>query len=97
MANLDISSSFRDPSGFLFLRDSAIYRQVNTTYKENYDHLINSGLCQSLVDSRLLIPHEEVNISYTKSDNAYKILKPELIRLISYHRNGVLATRGIQP
>lgn len=84
MANPDISSSFRDPSGFLFLRDSVIYRQVNTIYKENYDHLINSGLYESLVDSGLLIPDEEVNISYAKFDNAYKVLRPELIGFISY-------------
>ena len=84
MASLDISSSFRDPSGFLFLRDSVIYRQVNTIYKENYDHLINSGLYQSLVDSGLLIPHEEVDISYASSNDAYKVLSPELIGFISY-------------
>lgn len=84
MANLDISSSFRDPSGFLFLRDSVIYRQVNTIYKENYDHLIDSGLCKSLVDSRLLIPHEEVDISYARTNDAYRVLKPEEIGFISY-------------
>ena len=84
MTNLDASSSFRDPSGFLFLRDGAIYRQVDTIYKENYDHLINSGLYKSLVDSGLLIPHEEVDISYAMSNDAYKVLKPELIGFISY-------------
>ncbi len=84
MANLNVSSSFRDPSGFLFLRDGVIYRQVNSVYRENYDHLINSGLYKSLVDSGLLITHEEVDISYAKSDGAYKVLKPELIDFISY-------------
>jgi len=84
MANLNVSSSFRDPSGFLFLRDGVIYRQVNTVYKENYDHLINSGLYKSLVDFGLLIPHNEVNVSYAKSDDAYKVLKPELVGFVSY-------------
>ena len=104
MANLDISSSFRDPSGFLFLRDGVIYRQVNTRYKENYDHLINSGLYKSLVDSGLLIPHGEVDINYAKSNDAYKVLKPELIGFISYPyewcfsqlKDAALATLEIQ-
>ena len=84
MANVNVLSSFRDPSGFLFLRDSVIYRQVNTVYKENYDHLINSGLYRSLVDSGLLIPHSEVDINYAKSNDVYKVLRPKLIEFISY-------------
>jgi len=48
MTNKKLSNSFRDPSGFLFLRDSLIYRGVNTIYKENYDRLINSGFYQTL-------------------------------------------------
>ncbi len=82
--NENITSSFRDPSGFLFSQDGLIYRQVNTTYKENYDHLMNSGLYKTLVDLKLLIPHEEVSINYARNDRAYKILKPELIPFISY-------------
>ena len=84
MANLKVSSSFRDPSGFLFLRDGVIYRQINSVYKENYDHLIDSGLYKNLVDSGLLIPHNEVDINYAKSDDTYKVLKPELVEFISY-------------
>ncbi len=104
MANLDISSSFRDPSGFLFLHDSVIYRQANTIYKENYDHLINSGLYKSLVDFGLLIPHEEVDVSYAKSDNVYRVIKPEEIGFISYPyewcfsqlKDAALTTLGVQ-
>ncbi len=84
MANLDISGSFRDPSGFLFLRDGVIYRQVNSVYKENYDCLISSGLYKSLVDTGLLIPHNEVDIDYIRSNDAYRVLKPELVEFISY-------------
>lgn len=79
-----IPSSFRDPSGFLFFQDGVIYRQVNVIYKENYDYLINSALYETLVDSELLIPHDEVDISYARSDKAYKVIKPELIQFVSY-------------
>jgi len=84
MTNLNLSSSFRDPSGFLFLHDGVLYRQVNYAYKEHYDLLINTGLYKSLVDSKFLIPHEEADIVYVKSDNAYKLLKPEPVEFISY-------------
>lgn len=79
-----IPSSFRDPSGFLFRQDGSLYRQVNITYKDNYDHLMNSGLYKSLSDSELLIPHEEVDVTYARPVNAYKVIKPELILFISY-------------
>ena len=86
MINIKLPSSFRDPSGVLFFRDGFIYRQVNTIYKEDYDHLINSGLYETLTDANaeLLIPHEEVDIEYAISDRAYKIINPELIPFISY-------------
>ncbi len=82
--NKEIQGSFRDPSGFLFIDEGLIYRQVNILYKENYDHLINSGLYKSLLELNLLIPHEEVNINLAKSDSSYKVIKPELITFISY-------------
>jgi len=84
MTNKKLSSSFRDPSGFLFFRDGLIYRQVNTIYKENYDRLINSGLYETLVHGELLISHDEVDVGQARSDKIYKIIKPELIPFISY-------------
>ncbi|MFH2012298.1 MAG: SAM-dependent methyltransferase [Pseudomonadota bacterium] len=83
-ASESIPASFRDPSGFLFYRDGSIYRQVNIAYKENYDHLMNSGLYKLLIDSELLIRHEEVNTEPAEPDKAYKIIKPEMITFISY-------------
>ncbi len=80
-----LPSSFRDPSGFLFLQDGSIYRQVNLIYKENYEHLVKSGLYKKLTNLGLLIPHEEVGGDHaSKSGTAYKILKPEPIPFISY-------------
>ena len=78
------SSSFRDPSGFLFWQDGALYRQVNTTYKDNYDRLMKSGLYEALTTAGLLIPHEEVDVEFLRPDLAYKVIRPELIPFISY-------------
>jgi hypothetical protein len=79
-----LSSSFRDPSGFLFQQDGVIYRQVNLVYKDDYDHLMSSGLYQALVDDNLLIPHEEVGIEPPVSGLAHKVIRPEPIPFISY-------------
>ena len=104
MNSVTIPSSFRDPSGFLFYRDGSIFRQVNELYKENYDHLMNSGVYEILVAEELLIPHEEVNMEGVRPDLAYKIIRPELIPFISYPyewsfsqlKDAALATLSIQ-
>lgn len=84
MVNLNGFGSFRDPSGFVFRQDGIIYRHVNIVYKENYDYLITSGLYQDLTGRGLLIPHDEVDIDYAKSESAYKTLRPKLVEFISY-------------
>ncbi|MGA8849151.1 MAG: SAM-dependent methyltransferase [Dehalococcoidia bacterium] len=81
---MQLPASFRDPSGFLFREDGVIYRQVNLVYKDDYDHLMSSGLYQALIDGNLLIPHEEVSIEPPIPKLAYKIIKPEPISFISY-------------
>ena len=99
-----ISASFRDPSGFLFLRDGALYRQVNEKYKNDYDVLMQSGLYQALVDDGLLIKHDEVDIAPDEQSAAYRIIKPEQIGFISYPfewcftqlKDAALATLKIQ-
>lgn len=78
-------SSFRDPSGRVFHKDGAIYRQINHSYKDNYDFLINSGLFKNLINEGWLIPHEENSgVEALKPNNIYKIIKPERIPFISY-------------
>jgi hypothetical protein len=77
-------SSFRDPSGFLFWRNGALYRQINTCYQETYGLLKASALYDTLVKSGKLIPHEEVAIEPELPERAYTIIQPALIPFISY-------------
>jgi hypothetical protein len=99
-----LPASFRDPSGFLFQQNGVIYRQVNLAYKDDYDHLMDSGLYQALVDDNLLIPHEEISIESPVPEIVYKIIRPEMIPFISYPyewcfsqlRNAALTTLKIQ-
>jgi hypothetical protein len=76
--------SFRDPAGFLFYLKKKLYRQVNQSYKEDYDLLIDSGLYQKLVEQEALIPHQEVDILFPQPLNGYKVIQPEFIPFISY-------------
>ncbi len=79
------STSFRDPSGFVFRHsDGKIYRQVNKRYAAEYDLLMNSGLYRELADAGMLISHEEIGLFDECTDQAYKLLLPEQIPFISY-------------
>lgn len=78
------SSSFRDPSGFVFVSGEQVFRQVNLSYKKNFDHLMSSGLYQRLVSDSLLIPHDEVAVESFNPVDAYKVIQPQKIPFIAY-------------
>jgi len=77
-------ASFRDPSGFIFSREGRLFRQVNQRYATDYDHLIESGLYDDLVNNDLLVAHAERDESPANPRIAYKVIEPELIPFISY-------------
>ena len=79
-----LPGSFRDPSGFIFKINDVIYRQVNTTYEENYSLLKNSGLYKHLVNNNLIISHIEISEVPFPTNEAFKILQPEPVPFISY-------------
>ncbi|MEX2160982.1 MAG: class I SAM-dependent methyltransferase [Anaerolineales bacterium] len=79
-----VGGSFRDPSGFLFTRRNVIYRQVNKSYRQNYDLLQESGLYKELTDRGFLIPHTEVETDAPDPELAYKIIQPERLEFVSY-------------
>lgn len=79
-----VQASFRDPSGFLFWRDGNLYRQVNQTYQENYDLLMQSGLYEKLVKGKKLISHQEVDADPERPEIAYRVIQPERVAFISY-------------
>jgi len=79
-----VPSSFRDPSGFVFLWDGQLYRQVNSSYQDLFDLLMGSGLYHELTSSRLLVEHQEVLLPHGKQAGSYKIIKPEVISFLSF-------------
>lgn len=79
-----VPASFRDPSGFIFRSNGTLYRQVNRQYRADYDKLMGSGLYRELVEKGWLVAHEEVDSIERETQDAYKVLRPELIDFISY-------------
>jgi hypothetical protein len=84
LPGVPVSASFRDPSGFVFRRHNVLYRQVNQSYRDDYDHLMESGLYPRLVDAGLLVQHQSVGLELALSDDAYQVIQPEEIQTISY-------------
>jgi len=78
------NASFRDPSGFIYYQNKELLRQINLVYKNNFDALISSGLYRKLVKQKWLISHKEVNLKYKFNNDAYKVIKPEIITPVSY-------------
>jgi len=99
-----LASSFRDPSGFLFVHEGRLYRQVNASYAEDYRRLGDSGLLQALFDRNLLVRHREVPSIEPRPAEAIAVLEPEIVPFISYPyewsftqlKDAALATLRIQ-
>jgi len=79
-----VSGSFRDPSGFVFSYKDQLYRQVNLSYKDDYDLLMGSGLYADLTQRGWLVKHQEAANLPLRSDAGYKIIQPAPIRFISF-------------
>ncbi len=84
MARELVQGSFRDPSGHIFEHNGEIYRQVNRTYRDDYDHLVSSGLYDALVEARLLVEHSEEDVGLGRGADVYKVIKPQRIPFVSY-------------
>jgi hypothetical protein len=78
------AASFRDPAGFVFRREGTLYRQIDASYREHYDHLMASGLYEALVAGGLLVRHEEVEPRLAATPGAYRVIRPEPLPFISY-------------
>jgi len=77
-------ASFRDPSGFLFVRDGTLFRQVNQSYRATFDQLEQSGLYAELVEAGLLIPHALADVPPAEPKAAALVLRPDPLAFISY-------------
>ena len=72
-------SSFRDPSGYVFVEDGDIKRVINPVYFKQYNQLTDSGFYSTLFKNDLLIPHTELS-----SSEQNIIIKAEKIPFVIY-------------
>ena len=73
------ASSFRDPAGYIYYSNNRVYRKIFNCYFKQYEHLMNSGLYDELVEKKLLVSHKEV-----ERTKEYIVLEVEKIPFISY-------------
>jgi hypothetical protein len=78
------SSSYRDPSGFMFYHNGVLYRQVNKVFGKDFDQFISGGLYQHLVDQDLIVPHQLISENLSGTGQWHATLQPEAIPFISY-------------
>ena len=76
--------SFRDPSGFVFVRDGVLYRQVNRPYERDLALLRESGLHDALTADGLLVRADAVDAGLALEPEAVAVLAPERVPFVSY-------------
>lgn len=72
-------ASFRDPSGYIFVDNNTVYRQIKPSYFDIYEKLFDSGLYDGLISNGWLVAHEVIERQPEKI-----VIKPEQIPLITY-------------
>ncbi len=77
--NKQHSSSFRDPSGYVFIDNGVVKRSIFPVYFKQYKALKNQGFFEKLFNTGLLIEHKELS----QSDSEI-IIQPEQIPFITY-------------
>lgn len=78
------SASFRDPSGFMYHRGGVLLRQVNESYRLDFDLLKSSGLLEKLWAQELMVRHQEADLSLAQTQGAVAVLQPDLLPFISH-------------
>ena len=79
-----VEGSFRDPSGFVYTRDGILYRQINRSFRESFEAFLASGLYEELARDGLLVPHEQVGLDLSATDEAHTVIRPERVDFVSY-------------
>lgn len=73
------TSSFRDPSGYVFVENNIVKRVINPIYFEQFKVLTDSGFYNTLFEKKYLIPHK------THSENKDQIIiEAQKIPFVNY-------------
>lgn len=77
------SISFRDTAARVVKKENGYFRYIFNEYKSEYNHLMQSGLYDVLVQKQLLIKHDEIPTD-TQDERIYKVIYPSQITFQSY-------------
>jgi hypothetical protein len=78
------AASYRDPSGFVFHRDGAIFRQINRSFADRWDAFLESGLYEELSQANRLVAHADAPLDRALTDDAHAVIEPLKVDFISY-------------
>jgi hypothetical protein len=77
-------ASFRDPAGYVFRRDGALYRAIQPMAAADWAAFTEGGLAADLIVRGLLIDHEPASVELAPRPGAVHVIKPRQLALISY-------------
>ena len=78
------AGSYRDPAGFVFRRDGVVYRQIEHSFAEEWEHYLASGLYERLANAAVVIEHEDVDAELAARPPVHRVIRPTPIEVISY-------------
>ena len=74
--------SYKDLSARVVEKEGKFIRYIFTSYKDEYDYLMSSGLYEELVKKNLLISHDELPLD--EEEGVYKVILPQQLIFQSY-------------
>ncbi len=75
-----VQGSFRDPSGYVYLRDLDVLRSIQDVYAEQWELLNTSGLASAAVERGLLLPFSDAPVL----EGAWKTISVDKLPFVSY-------------
>jgi hypothetical protein len=76
--------SYRDPSGFVFRRDGVLYRQINSSFADEWAAFDSSGLHAALVSDGLLVADQPGALAIAPEPGAIAVIQPDEVGFLSH-------------
>lgn len=77
-------SSFRDPDSSLTYDNSYYYRRISLNYEKHYNHFIESGLKDKLLQEGFILPFDEIVVDSNEDGVSSRVLRTDILPFVSY-------------
>lgn len=78
------ASSFRDPDSSLSYDNSYYYRWISLYYEKHYNHFIDSGLKERLLQEGFILPFVEIIDDTPEAGVSSRVLRTDVLPFVSY-------------